>query len=479
MLNPQTLGQLLIMQSIVISLPNEKSIFSFVCRGLLDMPGVIGAHYTDTVQEQVDAQIIRLPLLLSESCRGELLITVADSEAFAPYMDYVENFCYMLAVILEERSQRRQNELFQSQLEARVLERTRQLEEQVAERLLIEESLRESEGRFRLLVENLPVKVFIKDRESVYVDCNPSYAADLGINPKEIRGKTGYDYYPKELAEKSRAADKMVMEFGREVDIEEPYCTNGRPNWVRSHKIPLMDEAHNVTGILGVFWDITERKQAEQELRLREAELRKAQEIAKIGSWAYDMSGKISWSDELYRIYGVSPETFTPNVESFFKLIHPDDRPGMRAWIDNCVTDKNPGEFVFRMVRPDGNIRFISSCGDLIRGADGRPTHMSGTAQNITERKQAETALRESEELLRLFIEYAPTALAMFDRDMRYLYVSRRWRSDYGLGDRKLYGISHYEIFPEIAEQWKEAHRSGLAGEITRAEANRFERADG
>ncbi len=101
------------------------------------------------------------------------------------------------------------------------------------------------------------------------------------------------------------------------------------------------------------------------------------------------------------------------------------------------------------------------------------------THTDITALKQAEQALAENEEQLRLFIRYAPAGLAMFDGRMRYLYASKRWLADYGLGNRDLRGISHYDVFPEIPEAWKEAHRRGLAGEVLRSEADRFERLDG
>ncbi|MFO7644578.1 MAG: PAS domain S-box protein [Desulfosarcina sp.] len=87
--------------------------------------------------------------------------------------------------------------------------------------------------------------------------------------------------------------------------------------------------------------------------------------------------------------------------------------------------------------------------------------------------------LKDNEQLLNVFARDLPVALAMFDRDMRYVFASDCWRHDYDLGDRPLEGVSHYELFPEIPEEWREAHLRGLAGEVLRAEADRFERLDG
>lgn len=91
----------------------------------------------------------------------------------------------------------------------------------------------------------------------------------------------------------------------------------------------------------------------------------------------------------------------------------------------------------------------------------------------------AQQAMRESEERLRLFIEHAPVALAMFDRDMQYLAVSHRWIIDYGLSDRGVIGHKHYELYPDVPDRWKDVYQRGLAGEIVREEEDCFEGADG
>jgi PAS domain S-box-containing protein len=114
-----------------------------------------------------------------------------------------------------------------------------------------------------------------------------------------------------------------------------------------------------------------------------------------------------------------------------------------------------------------------------LKGARGELRGGVAVLRDVTVRKLREEELRESEERFRLFIEYAPAALAMFDREMRYLHVSQRWRTDYRLGPDDLRGVSHYQLFPETPERWKQIHRRGLAGEVILGEEDRFDLTDG
>ena len=136
----------------------------------------------------------------------------------------------------------------------------------ITERKRVEEELREGENRHRTLLENLPQKIFLKDRNSVYLSCNDNYAWDLKIKPEEIVGKTDYDFYPKALAEKYRADDKRIMASGKTEEIEEKYIADGQEIIVQTVKTPVKDAEGNTSGVLGIFWDITERKRAGEEL---------------------------------------------------------------------------------------------------------------------------------------------------------------------------------------------------------------------
>ncbi len=149
-----------------------------------------------------------------------------------------------------------------------------------------EEKLLISENKYRTLLENLPQKIFLKDTGSVYISCNENYARDLKIRPEEITGKTDYDFYPQELAEKYREDDRKVVKSGKIIEVEEKYIRNGQERWVHTVKSPVKDDKGKVRAVLGIFWDITEQKQAIAEKEKLHAQLIQSDKMAAVGQLA-------------------------------------------------------------------------------------------------------------------------------------------------------------------------------------------------
>jgi PAS domain S-box-containing protein len=185
-------------------------------------------------------------------------------------------------------------------------------EHELTERKRAEEKLRESERKYRTLVENIPEKIFYKDVNSVYVSCNNNYANDLKIKPEEISGRTDYDFYPKDLAEKYTADDKRIIESGQTESIEERYIQDGQERVVQTFKTPVIDEEGNKAGVLGVFHDITERKRAEEKLRESEAKYRAIFEQAadSVAIVNIETEEIIDFNDKAYQNLGYSREEF-------------------------------------------------------------------------------------------------------------------------------------------------------------------------
>lgn len=164
--------------------------------------------------------------------------------------------------------------------------------------------------------------------------------------------------------------------------------------------------------------------------------------------------------------------------KSPFDFIHQDYHEMVRGRIGHIMDDWSQAPYQeMRMIRRDGSTVEVETTAIPFETAAGNAIQV--IVRDISFRKLAERDLRESEERLRLFIEHAPAALAMFDRDMRYISVSNRWLSVYAMEGKNLIGLSHYEVFPDVPESWKEIHRRGMRGELIRSEEDRFVRGDG
>jgi PAS domain S-box-containing protein len=216
--------------------------------------------------------------------------------------------------------------------------------------------------------------------------------------------------------------------------------------------------------------DLGQRESAER--------LRLAQAVARIGTFEWNVqTGVNRWTPDLEKMYGLQPGEFAGTQRSWEQLVHPDDRAEAVRRVAEAV-EQGSFEGEWRVVWPDGSVHWLAGRAWMFKDEAGRPFRLIGVNIDVTKQKQAENAVRTSESRLKLFIDHAPAAIAMFDRDMRYLAVSRRWRTDYGLeGD--VLGKSHYEVLPEVPDRWRIVHAQGLAGEVLKASEDPFERADG
>ena len=187
------------------------------------------------------------------------------------------------------------------------------LEEKLCELEQKDDALQKSEHKYRTLVENIPQNIFQKDLNSVYISCNENYASTLNLKSEEITGKTDFDFFPHELAEKYRSDDKRVMATGQSEEFVEQYLLNGKVRWINTVKTPVKDIEGAITGIQGIFWDITKRKTAEEELhRLynelekrveeRTAELRRTQDAYQQANTKLNLLSSITRHDILNQL---------------------------------------------------------------------------------------------------------------------------------------------------------------------------------
>jgi two-component system, cell cycle sensor histidine kinase and response regulator CckA len=220
----------------------------------------------------------------------------------------------------------------------------------------------------------------------------------------------------------------------------------------------------------------TQRRDAQDRL------LRLAVASARVGSWDWDIvHDHVECSELVAPLYGLPMgEQPSDTAGAFIARCHEDDRARLRQAIQDALSGGHEGyEVEHRVVWPDHSVHWVEVRGHVYRDEQQKPVRMAGTVVDITPRKESQAKLIASEQLMRQLIAHTPAAIAMFDRELRYLQVSQRWLSDYHLEGQELLGRCHYEVFPDVPAHWREVHRRALAGVVERCEEEPYPRQDG
>ena len=270
----------------------------------------------------------------------------------------------------------------------------------VDDRRRAEEALRKSEERWRSVFENSAIGVAVTDLNARYLATNNVYQTIVGYTEEELRALDFLSLTHEDYREANWALiTELVEGKRRQFQIEKKYRRkDGSLVWV-SNNVSLVPGTERVPRfIMALSEDITQRKRAEEKLRRSEADLLDAQRMSRTGSLKVDISsGTVTGSPQVFRIFGVMPGEDTSTPEFWLGRTHPDDQKRVREIFDRSITQKTDFDADYRIVLPDGAIKYLHSIGHPSLNESGNLVEFGGTIIDITERKQREEALRRSE----------------------------------------------------------------------------------
>jgi len=341
--------------------------------------------------------------------------------------------------------------------------------EDITERKQAEEELYRSQQMLQLVLDNIPQRVFWKDRNYVYRGGNKPFLQDAGLTSmEEIIGKDDFQLSWKKTAPLYRADDKKVMENNlTQVGYEEPQDKpDGSQMWLRTSKTPLHDSADHVIGILGTYEDITEQKRAAEIMRESEERFRLAFENANTGMCLVDLKGNLARvNNKMCKIFGYTKEELEHMTVN--DIAHPDDIDKSPEFIQKSLQGEIGSDiFEKRYFHKKGYVVTCEVSSSLVRKADGSPLYFISHIHDITERKRTEEALRESEEKYRTILESIEEGYYEVDLAGNMTFVNDSTCQIYGYPREELIGMNNRcytskETAKKVFQVFNEVYRTG------------------
>ena len=343
----------------------------------------------------------------------------------------------------------------------------------ITERKEVEEKLRRSEGLHREVLRNVTDAVLITREDGTFSYICPNVEHIFGYDVGEVEKLGSISA----LLGTDPAGNRDLAE-GEEISNAEQSIVDASGN---RHDLLV-----NVRGVsiqegrrMYTCRDITGRKETEQELARRSELFAKAQDMADVGGWEYYVqSGEHTWTEEVYRIYGV-PLSFNPTVEEGVAYYHPEDRPTIREAFTRAVEDGEPYDVELRLIAGSGEQKWVRTRGDPQRGEDGEVVRVQGTIQDITERKEREQELRSRQARLKALYEDSPDMIDLHDAQGRIMDPNARLLKKTGFTKEELTDMHIWELDETVTEEEAQDLWESMAPGDRRRLEGRYRRTDG
>lgn len=339
----------------------------------------------------------------------------------------------------------------------------------VTDRKNAEEAIRESDARYRRMVETTTEGISMADANFCITFVNPQMAKMLGYQPDEMLGRSVLDFlFAEDIEQKRRIFERRRAGVCEQYDDRFRH-KNGSEVLVWIGAAPVFNDTGEFVGALAMISDITERKRAERALQQREKELLEAQRLAHVGSWMWDpQTDHIYWSEESYRIADRDTNLPPVNFKEQQRLYRPASWKRLQRAVQEALQRGIPYELDLELIRPDGTPKWIRARGEAERDATGRIARLRGTTQDITDRKGAEEALRESEARFHNVFQDAGVGMMIVSLEGRFLAVNRTFCEYLGYTEEELLrmtvqDVTQPEDWPLFSAKLEEAVATGAS----------------